>query len=461
MGEKGLSQYLKLFSRGTESSAISNELSAQLVNTIEALIVVVDKDGKIMEFNPACERLSGYQKSEAVGRRFDFLIPPEELKGVKQAMDSFFSQKGVLQYQNHWLTRDGQRRLINWSNTHLYNPDGSVKFIIATGVDVTEASLREKRRILMMEIFAALAGIDKQDEVLDRILELIREYAGCDAAAIRLREGADYPYLKTIGFTDEFVRKETLLCSAQTGGTTAQDSGAVELDCMCGRVIRGDLDTSLASKTAEGAFFSGNINELVSSLAKVKKSFTLRNHCGTSGFRSIALIPLRFQQETVGLLQLNDRQAGKFSKDDVDFLTVAGQSIGAALVRFEAEKARETNEKILDALVENARDGVFISAKERQVILYNNAMEKISGYTKEEVMEHGWFYLAFPNEEERRQAVHKGRLVIAGKLDYAEMAITCKDGSKKTVIFSLSPLEIDGKEHILTTMIDSSRFHTR
>jgi signal transduction histidine kinase len=36
------------------------------------------------------------------------------------------------------LTRDGSRKLISWSNTALTGPDGSVEFVIGTGIDVSE-----------------------------------------------------------------------------------------------------------------------------------------------------------------------------------------------------------------------------------------------------------------------------------------------------------------------------------
>jgi hypothetical protein len=38
---------------------------------------------------------------------------------------------------NHWVAKDGTRRLIRWSNTGVLDASGSVKYIIGTGIDIT------------------------------------------------------------------------------------------------------------------------------------------------------------------------------------------------------------------------------------------------------------------------------------------------------------------------------------
>jgi PAS domain S-box-containing protein len=458
MSEKGIANYFRFFSRGSQNGSgvlSENALSAQLMNLVESLIIILNKEGEIVEFNPACERLTGYTKREVLGRPFDFLIPRERAKEVRDAFQGIVSGRTIASYQSHWLTKDGRKLPLVWSSTCVKNEDSSIKYVVATGMDVSEIRLWEKRHVLMIEILATLSQVDNEDQMFNRILHLLRDYAGCDAAGLRLRKGDDYPYAQTIGFSDQFVKEETMLCSLQ-GAAPGNEDGTGTLECMCGRVISGDLTEGLAPITGQGAFFTGNINELATALARKKLPFTIRNHCGQAGYSSIALIPLRFHDQTVGLLQLNDKEIGKFKDDDVEFLSGAGHSIGAALVRFQAEDARRTSERILNALVEKARDGYSIHTPDGKTIMYNQAMVKISGYSEEEVNRHGWFYLVFPNEEDRRQAVQKARLVMAGKLDYVEAKITCKSGERKNIAFSLSPLQIEDKTYNLATMIDLS-----
>ncbi len=122
-----------------------------VLNTVNALVVVLDRGGRIIHFNQACEKISGYPLDEVKGKcPWDFLLLPEEREPVKAAILELHD-KHFHEYENHWVTRDGDLRLISWSNTVLLSKDGTVEYIIATGVDITEcrqarATLRESKR---------------------------------------------------------------------------------------------------------------------------------------------------------------------------------------------------------------------------------------------------------------------------------------------------------------------------
>ena len=38
----------------------------------------------------------------------------------------------------HWRTRDGELRLISWTNTAMLGEQGDVRFVVGSGIDVTE-----------------------------------------------------------------------------------------------------------------------------------------------------------------------------------------------------------------------------------------------------------------------------------------------------------------------------------
>ncbi|MCR3922423.1 MAG: PAS domain S-box protein, partial [Firmicutes bacterium] len=383
------------------------EFMSRLMETVDALIVVLDEQGRVVEFNCASERLSGYSRSEVLGKKPNFLIPPEERAGVSEVIQNLLTDKRASHYENHWLTKAGKKRLLLWTNSSVKNKEGQIKSIICSGIDITKIREREERRLVILEMLETLASPGDQDTVLAQIIEIVRGYLKCDAVGIRLRKGDDYPYVQAMGFDETFLKKESMLCSFEGSTINKDENGVALLECMCGRVIRGDLMDTIASE--EGAFLTGNINELVAKAAKKDLPFKIRNHCGQAGYLSVALIPLRFNNETVGLLQLNDHQADHFSDEDVNFFSIAGQSIGTALVRFQAEQGKKKTELILNTIIQKARDGFFLGTPDGKTIIYNEAMERITGYSQEEVNVHGWFYLVFPNEKERRQSIHKAR----------------------------------------------------
>jgi PAS domain S-box-containing protein len=131
----------QLYSAARGESAFTTAL----IDTLDSLVLVMDRAGRIVRFNYACERLSGYTADEVCGR------PIWEMAWLsldaEQAREAFFEQlEGPFPrfYEREWLARDGQRRLIAWTNTALYDQDGEVEYLIGTGLDITERTAAER-----------------------------------------------------------------------------------------------------------------------------------------------------------------------------------------------------------------------------------------------------------------------------------------------------------------------------
>jgi PAS domain S-box-containing protein len=134
-----------------------NVVSA-LLDTVGALVVVLNQQGEIVRFNRACEKTTGYLFEEVRNKHvWDLFVVPDELPRFKIVFDRLCTGQTVDNYESLWSTRDGTRRLISWSSTVLAGNDGGPEYIIATGIDITErkrleksileVSSREQRRI--------------------------------------------------------------------------------------------------------------------------------------------------------------------------------------------------------------------------------------------------------------------------------------------------------------------------
>ncbi|NIP44376.1 MAG: PAS domain S-box protein, partial [candidate division Zixibacteria bacterium] len=122
-----------------------NFISA-ILNTAGALVVVLDPDGKILRFNKACERTSGYKPDEVIGRNFaDIFILPEEMEMLAERFEVIKRSRGRVDGDNYWVTRDGQKRMISWSNNVMLDENGDVEYVIATGIDITERKAAEDK----------------------------------------------------------------------------------------------------------------------------------------------------------------------------------------------------------------------------------------------------------------------------------------------------------------------------
>ncbi len=121
-----------------------NVVSA-ILDTVGALVVVTDPDGRIMRFNRACELTTGYSLQEVRGRFiWDFFLLPAEVEHFKSIFAEMSADLLPKDYQSYWATRHGAQRLIAWSSTMLPGSNGTPDYIIATGIDITEREQLEK-----------------------------------------------------------------------------------------------------------------------------------------------------------------------------------------------------------------------------------------------------------------------------------------------------------------------------
>jgi PAS domain S-box-containing protein len=125
--------------RSEEALKKERDFIAAVLDTVDSMVLVLDRTGKIVRFNRACEKMSGYFFDEVSGRYvWDFLIPPEQVDSVKKVFQNLTAGALPGKYENYWMAKDGQRKLIAWSNTVLLDRDGAVEYVIPTGIDITE-----------------------------------------------------------------------------------------------------------------------------------------------------------------------------------------------------------------------------------------------------------------------------------------------------------------------------------
>ncbi len=137
------------------------DFATAILEACAALIVVLDRDGRIVRFNRACERLTGFSSREVEGKPvWEVLLLPEEVGGVKRVFAELRDGRFPNKHENCWLTKNGDRRLISWTNTAVVASDGSVDYVIGTGIDVTDHRRTEE------ELAKFRLGIERSGEII-------------------------------------------------------------------------------------------------------------------------------------------------------------------------------------------------------------------------------------------------------------------------------------------------------
>jgi PAS domain S-box-containing protein len=134
-----------------------------LISTAQAVVLVLDRQGSILHFNPYLENISGRYLKDMKGEDWlaRFMAPQEELRlrrhfsaldsSITTATDSFV---GAI------LDRDGNRLDIEWRNQPLTDDQGEIVGLLCTGHNITEIlQVEREREQLILELQVALQKV--------------------------------------------------------------------------------------------------------------------------------------------------------------------------------------------------------------------------------------------------------------------------------------------------------------
>ena len=123
----------------TRGFELGESFARILTETTQSLVCVFDREGRILLFNEACERTTGYRREEVLGRDArEVVIPPEEREAFGEFLAFVWKTASPSPQVGHWQTKDGRLRLIAWSNHPMTGEDGQPDSLVTTGIDLTD-----------------------------------------------------------------------------------------------------------------------------------------------------------------------------------------------------------------------------------------------------------------------------------------------------------------------------------
>lgn len=126
------------------------------IETVQALLLVLDDRCRIVQANPAVAEATGLGRDELIGLPWieTFVVPGQDRAAAWQVFERLVAGEARVTHEHRVRSAAGQgERVISWQSSALAQPDGTM-LVYASGLDVTELKDLENRTHLAERLAA-------------------------------------------------------------------------------------------------------------------------------------------------------------------------------------------------------------------------------------------------------------------------------------------------------------------
>lgn len=384
-------------------------------------------DGTHMFCNEAYYRYFGLTRDQVIGSRFKPEIPPDERNEIAAHFASLTRENPVGASVHRVILSNGDVRWQRWNDLAVFGPDGKVREYQSVGRDITEQRRlqeEEKRHLSSMEFLLStamgLATFPDEKEIYEYIGESIK--AVVPEAHIFVLEYEGNPSLLRFKYASNPAYREVI----------RQHLG---FDPGDGLPLTEEAKARIANE--DGVFFreTEDLHELVfrmyprDACERIKEEHNLGKLISASFSWRGALLG------TAAIML----PRGVALKDKDMIKTLILQSSVALQRRQESITVRESEQRFRK-ITELSPFPIAISSTSGRYIYLNPLFTETFGYTLDDLRTmKDWFRLAFPDVSLREKAISRWNADLrdreTGKIRSYEFPVTCRDGTRKEVVF--------------------------
>ena len=244
--------------------------------------------------------------------------------------------------------------------------------------ELAERKIAEQEREMMIELLRLINRAKGIRELATGLTTLLRERTGCESVGSGTAQARSTPSSRPTDSRTSTPMTGASLCPA---GGEREPAGADRViptrECLCGAIVPGEADPSLPVFTGERTFWTNSVSALLAERGGVRR-LVVRDRCKREEFESLALIPLRSGETTLGFLQFGDRRKAFFTPELIAKLERVADHVAVALAQHLAKEALRESEDRFRSLVENAPVGILI-VREGRILFRNPGLDRLFG----------------------------------------------------------------------------------
>src|SRR3990167_1600359 len=152
--------------------------SNSLFESVAEGLVVTDMDNKIVQMNPAAEKILGYHRNELIGREIDLLFP-NDASLIEEYKKNVIDEDGIIKFRIHSITdmteqNKLQHQIDKMENLKKYFPSQIVEKLVSEDGNVNLGYDRRKVTIF----FSDLVGFTELSDSMEaeEITSILNEY---------------------------------------------------------------------------------------------------------------------------------------------------------------------------------------------------------------------------------------------------------------------------------------------
>ncbi|MDD5640887.1 MAG: PAS domain S-box protein [Syntrophales bacterium] len=344
LGGFGTTQDISERKLGEEALRREKRFSENVIESLPGVFYLFDSEGRFLKWNKNYECVSGYASEELAGMSPEDFFLGEDKHLIKQRVQEVFA-KGEATAEAEFVSKDGRKT--PYFFTGLMITLDQKKCLVGVGIDISSRKGAEESLSASKNFLEISNRHSRMDRLLQDYTAAVQEYTGCEAAAIRiLDEEGNIPYEAHTGFSEEFIASESRLC-------TKYDR------CLCINVVKGDTDPDLPVYTRGSSCYINNFSHLLATSPPGLLGET-RNVCHQFGYESVALVPIIFGGEILGLIHLADHRENLVPLSLVERLERIAMTLGTAINRVRAEEG--LRQALIDARQRQAEIAALLTA---------------------------------------------------------------------------------------------------